>query len=262
MPEEAKPSNAIQEILGSKITIFVLWGTLSILLVGIVFTYLALTTPSLNEDKIKQAFSILQYILGVLLPLWGTWIGTILAYYYSKQNFEAANKSVQQIVDRLTPEKKLQSVKSKDVMIQKEKLIRQIMTSTENLSKFKLKEDCVDFLAQHKINRVIILDEKDRAKYVIHRDLISFFLTDQMFKGISGKDLTLMDMYNQGSIEIRYTMDNSVKFINSASNLLEAKTIMEHQKRCQDIFITNTGLSTEPILGWITNVTIAENSIV
>jgi len=256
--EQSKPS-PIQEIMGNRITQFVMWGTIVILILGVGFAITALFRPA---ENIKQAFSILQYIMGVLLPLWGTWIGTILAYYYSKDNFEAANKSVQQIVDKLTPEKKLQSLKSSDIMIPKSKLVVQVMKTTEDLSKFKLKEDCIDFLETNKIKRMIILDESDHAKYVIHRDLISFFIANATLAGTNVTGLTLKDMFTTGSPEIQNTMNNSVKFLNVKSNLLDAKAILDQQKGCLDIFITTNGTANEPVLGWITNVTIAENSIV
>jgi hypothetical protein len=259
MPAPPNVKNPIQEILGNRITRFVMWGTILILVVGIGF---AITALFVKGENVKEAFSILQYVLGALLPLWGTWIGTILAYYYSKENFEAANKSVQQIVDKLTPEKKLQSLKSKDIMIPRSKLIYQVLKKSETLSKFKLKEDCLRFLEANKIKRVIILDEEDKAKYVIHRDLISFFIANSILSGTDVSGLTLQDMYDKGDAEIRHTLENSVKFLGIDSNLLDAKNIMDQQKGCMDIFITEKGTADEPVLGWITNVTIAENSIV
>ena len=33
------------------------------------------------------------------MPLFGTWVGTILAFYFSKANFEAATKSVTKIAE-------------------------------------------------------------------------------------------------------------------------------------------------------------------
>lgn len=254
-----KPSTVFQEVIGNKITQLVLWGTIVIGIVGVGFAIVALT---MEEPKVKAAFGILQYVMGVLLPLWGTWIGTVLAYYYSKENFESANKSVQQIVDKLTSEKKLATVKAIDAMIAKENLIKQVVGPGEDLTKFKLKEDCIDFVETNKIKRVIILDDKDCAKYVIHRDLVSFFITNEILTGGDVKDLTLNDMYTKGSGDIKNTMDNSVKFIGKKANLLEAKNLIQQYKTCQDVFITENGNPGEPILGWITNVTITENSIV
>lgn len=39
-----------------------------------------------------------QMVFASVLPLLGTWVGTVLAFYFSRENFEAANKSVQDLV--------------------------------------------------------------------------------------------------------------------------------------------------------------------
>jgi len=256
--QETPVPSPFRDLLSSKVTRFVLWGTVLIALVGIGFAIAALAI----DKNVKDAFTILQYIFGSLLPLWGTWIGTILAYYYSKENFESANKSVQQLVDKVTSEKKLQSVKAKDVMISRSKLVCQVMSSGEDLSKFKLKEDCLDFTTTNKIKRVLILDEHDLALYAIHRDLISFFIASETLAGHDIAGATLKDMLEKGSDDTKQIMKNSVKFIGQDANLLEAKNLMLQYKTCQDVFITNNGNPSEPVLGWITNVTVSENSIV
>jgi len=261
MSELPEKPGIIQEILSNRITKLVLWGTVFVLATGIFFAYEALTAK-IAETQIKLAFSILQYVLGILLPLWGTWIGTILAYYYSKSNFEAANKSVQQMVDKLTTDKKLEQASAKSIMIDKKDLIHKVMPAGKDLSLFKLKADGLDFLEQKKIKRVIILDDSDRAKYVIHRDLITSFALGEVAKGKKIEDLTFKDMVDDGTPEIKNTIPNSVQYLGIDANLLDAKTLMDQNKTCLDIFITQTGKAEEPVLGWITNVTIMQNSIV
>ena len=248
-----------KELMGNTITKFVLWGTIIIAIVGVGFAIVSLTV---DEDRAKSAFSIIQYVFGALLPLWGTWVGTILAYYYSKDNFESANKSVQQLVEKITSEKKLQSVKAKEVMIPRDKLLVQVLITGEDLSKFKIKEDCLEFTANKSVKRVIIVNEKNNALYVIHRDLISYFIANETLIGNQVSGYTLKDMYDKGSAELKSIIDNSVKFIGENSSLFEAKNLIEQYKTCQDVFITKNGNTSEPILGWITNVTIMQNSIV
>ena len=248
------PPESNREKIAKTVTYFVLSLT-GIIAIGAI---IVIRSEPAGTDK----FGHFKDIIAILLPLWGTWIGTVLAYYFSKDNFESANKSVQQMVDKLTTEKKLANVKAKDVMITKDKLIAQVIKEGEDLSKFKLKEDCIDFLEANKIKRVIILDEKDRAKYVIHRDLISYFITNEILAGRPVQNATLKDMYEKGSPEIKNTIDNSVKFIGENANLLEAKNIIDQYKSCQDVFITKNGNPDESIFGWITNITISQNSIV
>lgn len=254
-------NDSFKGTLAKNISKLVLYGTGAIGIIGVLFAIFSLY-QSTDPNAIKESFSILQYVFGALLPLWGTWIGTVLAYYFSKENFESANRSVQQLVDKITSDKKLQSVKAVDVMIPLEKLTYQELKTGEDLTKFRLKEDCIDYLASKGIKRIILLDENKKAKYVIHRDLISFFLADQSLAGNAVTGLTLKDMYDNGNADVKNTMDNCIRFVNENATLFDAKQLISQVKTCQDVFITTNGSSDEPVMGWITNVTITENSVV
>jgi hypothetical protein len=56
-------------------------------------------------------------ILTMILPMIGTWVGTVLAFYFGKEQLEAATRSVTAIARELTPEEKLRSIKVTDKMI-------------------------------------------------------------------------------------------------------------------------------------------------
>src|SRR5215216_1658496 len=57
-----------------------------------------------------------QNVFNAVLPLFGTWVGTVLAYYFSRENFAAASDSTQQLVRDLK-EERLNSTLVADVMI-------------------------------------------------------------------------------------------------------------------------------------------------
>ena len=48
-------------------------------------------------------------MLGVLLPVIGAWVGTVLAFYFGQVNFEAASRSAANLVRQLSPREKLQA---------------------------------------------------------------------------------------------------------------------------------------------------------
>src|SRR5436190_11861000 len=56
-------------------------------------------------------------IFDKLLPLLGTWIGTVTAYYFSKENLAAATSSVSAMARHLTSDDKLRATPAKDKMI-------------------------------------------------------------------------------------------------------------------------------------------------
>jgi len=57
-----------------------------------------------------------KYVFGTLLPLLGTWVGTILAYYFSMENLAAATQSVTDLAKTVTAMDKLRAVLVRDKM--------------------------------------------------------------------------------------------------------------------------------------------------
>src|SRR5258705_11868852 len=83
---------------------------------GILIVLISMASNNLGA-KDGESFKGVKELLNILLPLVGTWMGTILAFYFSRDNFEAANNSVQQMVKQITTDEKLQEFKASDVMI-------------------------------------------------------------------------------------------------------------------------------------------------
>src|SRR5574344_442832 len=55
----------------------------------------------------KMESNGLDYVAKTLVPLWATWIGTVLAFYFGKSNFDTATKSYETIINKLTSEERL-----------------------------------------------------------------------------------------------------------------------------------------------------------
>jgi hypothetical protein len=266
-----------------------------------------------SEDP-KDRFGHYKDVLAILLPLWGTWIGTVLAYYFSKDNFESANKSVQNLVNSITSDKKLESTKAKDVMIPLGQLTYKDYQSEADADKYELKKDFLDWVTEKKISRVILLDNNKCAKYVLHKSIIEGFIAEQYFKSVDNpppppppndvdaddgqrehpedaalgqgndaannqpanppqnnpernpptppKNLTFGDLRIKGNANVQAILKDGIKFIKEDANLAEAKTLIKNYAVCNDVFITKTGLETDPVMGWITDKTISESSIV
>ena len=66
----------------TKIALTVTW--FSIITVGLIA--IVIIAGSIRNNNMEGA----KLVLTGVLPLLGTWVGTILAYYFSKENFEAA----------------------------------------------------------------------------------------------------------------------------------------------------------------------------
>jgi hypothetical protein len=227
----------------------------------LVFTIVG-TTLIIGFVVLKKSYGSTEFDLSfigqTLLPLWATWVGTILAFYFGKSNFEAATKSYQDIIKSLTPEEKMASIKVQNVMIP--------FNQIEHIQyKEPYKEKIEDILKNPKFkeyNRFAFIDESKILKYMIHKVQFTNYVASKAFEKELAKDDVInltFDKFIAENKDNNYVLNTST-FISLTSNLLDAKQKMDSIKECQDVFITQTGKDTEPILGLITNNIILDNA--
>jgi hypothetical protein len=198
-----------------------------------------------------------QNVLNSVLPLLGTWVGTILAYYFSKENFEAATQSVTALAKQLTPQQLLQSTPVRTKMIPRAQMVVQ-KAPAANL---KLTDALNKLEQEKKGNRVPVLGDKDEPKYIVHRSLIDSYLTSLARGGKSTQEITAQTLQNMldGNADTK-RMAESFAVVKEDATLADALATMSNLQDCQDVFVTQTGSKDEPVLGWITNVIIQENA--
>src|SRR5262245_6279585 len=81
------------------------FGITGISIIGVVI--LGATIIIVNDDSVTQRA---KTVLNAVLPLLGTWVGTVLAYFFSRENFETASRSVERLTQQLTLHEKLESL--------------------------------------------------------------------------------------------------------------------------------------------------------
>src|SRR6478609_5743961 len=70
-----------------------------------------------DKERTEAQFDALQFVFASIVPVIGTWMGTVMAFYFSKENLEAANRSVKSLIQHISSNEKLASIKSSEVMI-------------------------------------------------------------------------------------------------------------------------------------------------
>ncbi len=211
----------------------------------------AITWSSLINDET-------EVITSTILPLVGTWMGAILAYYFSKENFDAAAAQYNKVIDKLTPEKKLKSIKVVDVMIPFNRIV------WSEIIDCKQKFIVGDILSnsQYKgFNRFLFFDKK-RCSYIIHRSTFDRFITLHLLSNtnIDFNKLMLSDLLATTDDIIKGYLQDGVKYIPESSTLWDAKILIDQNPQCGDIIITKNGGANEDVLGWLTDVEISKNS--
>jgi hypothetical protein len=199
-----------------------------------------------------------DFIGQTLLPLWATWVGTIIAFYFGKDNFEAATKSYRDVIKSLTPEDKIASIAVKEIMIPIKDIVH--MDLTKSLDK-SIVDDILENIDFKTYNRFAFFDDLDVVKHIIHKSTFTYFLVKKVKEsGVAVESITLKAILEENEPTIKNMLDYSLSFVSINSNLLDAKKAMEAIPECQDVFVTQNGRRNEPVLGLITNNMILEKS--
>lgn len=251
-------------------------GAFSIIIIGVI-TLKSIAILGLPDGKITERISAIQSLFSTILPLIGTWMGAVIAFYFGKENFEAANKNVQAMVQKMiTSEDKLKSIKVSDA---------NVMISVDNISdnktirakaddKILVEADLLGFFETNKnIERLPIMDDKYVIRYILHKSLITDFALNIKLDKIkiplpattpptaANKTLdliTLDDLINKSNDGYKLSAIKSAEFVSKDDSLLEVQNKINNSKYCQDVFVTEDGSATKPVIGWITNNKVIE----
>jgi len=221
-------------------------------ILGITGLFVAATTDGAKFIAIKDIFSI-------LLPVLSAWAGTVLAFYFSRENFESAVRNTSALVRQLTSEEKLKSTPVLSVMIPIEQAVKLNLTVPE--TSIKLKADILDdILDEQKKERLPILDAAGVVKYMVHRSLIDRFVVQAAASGKEIANLTLADM--MADKYFKEVLEGSFRALRDTANLAEAKAMIDNINICSDVFVTQDGTVKTKAIGWITNVMITQQATV
>jgi hypothetical protein len=248
----------------AKNTIYFVFGVVGVLglaaiLVAAIPTIILVRAGTATADDIRDGFTNVKDILGVLLPVMSAWAGTVLAFYFTRENFESAARSTASLVRQLSPEEKLKSILIRDAMIRIEDADTLILEKEP--SEIKLKDDIIKGILDKKNrNRLPILDQARLIKYMAHRSLFDKFIADKAGAGADVSKLTLANMLEEQ--EFKEMLIGSYRTVQETSNLADAKAFMDKIKICSDVFATEDGQPTTKVIGWITDVIVREQATV
>jgi len=234
------------------------WALIAILaiagLIIVVAALSALNQPS--PEKMEKFFDISKYVLGVLLPVIGAWVGTVLAFYFGQGSFEAASRSAANLVRQLSPREKLQAKAADQAMMK----INEVTTfkippdKTEaDITMRKLIDEGFEKDKSHARQRLPILDAEGRGKYVLHRSTIDAFVAPKKRPpDVDESTLSLKDLLEDSKLK-EYIL-KSFLALGPEATLADAKDLLDNNPQCLDILVTKDGTKNGTVAGWITNV--------
>ncbi len=219
---------------------------------GLTILIVAFAAIIVAEEKEGMA----EKVLTMVLPMLATWVGAVIAYYFSGENFERASHSVNKLLEQVT-EQKLKSTFVVDVMIAAHGTMKSlILASSDDGSGLQLKTELMDKFT-NTITRMPVLDENSCLRFIIHQSMVYKFIAERSMQGSNVLTLTLKDFLDDANF--KETVVNSAAFVIAKGTLADAKSRMDAVSDCQDVFVTEDGTRKTPIKGWLTNVDITKH---
>lgn len=234
---------------------FALIGLLLVASATIAFAAWQLKSPAVEWAKEIQA--LINTMTTAILPLLGAWVGAIITFYFTRDNYEVAAQTVQQAVQSTVPGNDLKTILAKDIMIG-DKGLTYVSTATDDARRLD-----GDILAQFKDRgRIVVLKDPDNTGLgVIHDGNIKGFLAD---KGKAGSDITALTLRNLlDDKELKTLLDSSVVYVSPTTTLADVKERMEDASKTRkitvrDAFVTASGDAKEKVIGYVTDLDIAK----
>lgn len=207
----------------------------------------------LADDRTRPEMA--RLVFASILPLLGTWVGTVLAFYFARENLRAATESTLDTLraagdGRLTPTTPVSAAMIPWAEIKP----KQEALDKQGAGGLKLKF-LSDRMTQEGRGRIPIVTMDRRALYVIHEPDIDKYsqLAGKTVGSLDGTD-TINKMLDHDTLRTAIAAFESV---GPTASLGDARTRMASSPECKDIFITESGVKDDPIIGWLTNSDLA-----
>lgn len=242
---------------------------LSVFLMGTVVLVLA------KKDAGNAASQAAEKAFNAILPVVAGWMGTVLAFYFSAASQEHTNDILEGAIER-SAARPGDGVAVSAKMIPVTKVLRRRDLKQTPPSEIKLEDLKQDFKTKADgvtITRLLFL-ENDAFRYIVHVGALNQFLVDHQAatgsepspgthrgtlpigasseSSSSRAELTLADLLKDETILNQ--VSKLVVFVSATTTLADAKVALDKMTGAQDIIVTATGNSAEPMLGWLTNV--------
>jgi len=195
-----------------------------------------------------ETADISKDILTIILPVLGTWIGTVLAFYFGRENYEAAARET-----RLSLKGRL-GRPAREFAIPVERIESIDVKDRSALSALPLSE-ITDFFDRTGFFRVVIFLKDGKkappiALAVVHRQPVDSFIAARARAKEAIDGLTYADLAASPEGD---RIADGFRVIRADGTLSDVKVALESSAHRQDVFLTSGGTAGEPVLGWITN---------
>ncbi len=199
----------------------------------------------------KKKFEASQWVFNAIIPLIASWIGAVIAFYFGRENYEAATEQVLALT-RDT----LDDLQVKNIMINvKTIVVKRLDTNEYETTKL---ENLINLYKEIEKDRIPIFSPDGVSKYIIHRSTMSEYNSTTEKKDVNGKEIELNLKHIIDDNKDKFSHEKRYGFITvtKETSIQKALNEMNELEGCKDIFITDDGKSSGKVLGWLTDTLI------
>jgi hypothetical protein len=190
-----------------------------------------------------------QLVFSSVLPLLGTWVGTVLAFYFARDNLQAATEStlrLQQGAETSTP--------VTSVMIRDADIVAFDLGTNDTAPAVKLSDLHAAMRAiSPPSRRMPIRNASGAVLYVVHDSTLTAF-AEKSGEATAKLTKTLGDMLADEEFK---ALISAIGFVPAKATVAEGRAKMGSIANCNDVFVTQTGNAEERAIGWLTNTLLA-----
>lgn len=220
-------------------------------------------TPT-KKDAPNHQLETAKYIFSAILPLLGTWVGIVLTFYFTRDNFESAGQETRAALELAKGPADLHytGIVSEKMRPRNQMTIYML---PDGMAEAEVELTALTNKMVGPISRLPVLNQSKTIRYLIHKSLITEYLsqTQGQYPGQSpGQTQTqnpsLLDFLDHENNRANVGL-NAVAFVAIDGTLEDARASLREKAGSQDVIVTQTGTSDEPILGWLTNNDLANS---
>lgn len=189
-----------------------------------------------------------RLVFASVLPLFGTWVGTVLAFYFARENLQAATDSTIRLAGRLEP-----STPVSDVMISRDKMHTYTLQAGQDPKAVEI-ADLKQTMDTAGVWRLPIINESGAVLYIVHDSTVSRFAEAIGKRATELTDETLGDLLDKPACKDQV---KAIGFVAPQADLGQARAAMRSVESCNDVFVTKQGQPSDPVIGWLTNTQLA-----
>ena len=211
-----------------------------VIIAGLIIIVLLSCLAIYIGSKSEEALDAAKWVFNAVVPLVGTWIGAVIAFYFGRDNYDAAAQQVMALTRDTLDDLSVENIMIRTKTIVAKKIDEGDESKEDLASLIKLYQDVEK-------DRIPVFSSTVEPRYIIHLDFI------EKYREGNENDLTLDKLLNKHSDKFGDQEVMGFVTLSKDKTVREALEKMKEVKNCRDVFITHNGKASGRVLGWLTD---------